>query len=74
MIEVEAKLRRWGRSFGVVVPMDVVRKERLVEDEDVRILISKKKKNPFAKHFGSFKFKRPIQEILDEGDRESWDE
>ena len=41
MIKVKSKLRRWGRSFGVVVPMDTVRREKLAEDEDVRIIIEK---------------------------------
>ena len=73
MIEIDARLRRWGRSFGVVIPMEKIRKEKLSENEEVRILIVKKK-NPIKETFGIFKFKRPIKEILEEGDRESWDE
>ena len=73
MIEVEARLRRWGRSFGVVIPMDKFKKEKLSEDDKIKILITKKK-NPLKETFGTAKFKRPIKEILDEGDRESWDE
>ena len=73
MIEVEAKVRKWGRSFGVVVPMDKIKKENFSENEEVNVLISKKK-NPIKETFGTAKFKRPIKEILDEGDRESWDE
>lgn len=73
MIEIEARLRRWGRSFGVVIPMEDVRKEKFSENEKLKILVTKKK-NPLKEHFGSFKFKRSTEEILKEGDKESWDE
>jgi len=74
MIEVETRLRRWGRSFGIVIPMEIVKKENLSENENVKILVTKKKRNPFKETFGTVKFSRSIKEILDEGDRESWDE
>ena len=73
MIEIESKLKKWGRSFGIVIPMEKIKKENLSEKDKLRILITKEK-NPLKKHFGSFKFKRSTQEILDEGDKESWDE
>ncbi len=73
MIEVEARLRRWGRSFGIVIPMEVIMKERLREDEKIKVLV-RKEESPIRKTFGTVKFDRPIKEILDEGDRESWDE
>ncbi len=72
-IEFEAKLKRWGRSFGIVVPMEKIRDIKMIEDEKFEIVMSKKK-NVLKETFGSVKFKRPIKEILDEGDRESWDE
>lgn len=73
MIEIEARLRKWGRSFGIVVPMDKIKKGNFAKNEKLKILIAKKK-NPLKETFGTVKFKRPIKEILEEGDRESWDE
>ena len=73
MIEIEATIRKWGRSFGIVIPMDKIKKENLSEDDKIKILITKKK-NPLRETFGTFKFKRPIDRILKEGDKESWDE
>lgn len=73
MIEIEARLKKWGRSFGVVIPMDKIKREKLSEDDKINILISKKK-NPLRETFGILKFKKPIEEILKEGDKESWDE
>ena len=73
MIEFESRLRRWGRSFGIIVPMEKLKRESFGENEKVNVMVIKKK-NPLKKHFGSFKFKRTTREILDEGDRESWNE
>ena len=73
MIEFESRLRRWGRSFGIVVPMEKLRKEKFGADEDVMVTVSKKK-NPLKETFGTVKLSRSTKEILDEGDRESWNE
>ena len=73
MIEMESKLKRWGRSFGIVVPMDKIREENLSERDKLKILITKKK-NPLKEHFGSFKFTKSTKEILKEGDNENWGE
>lgn len=73
MITVESKLRKWGRSFGVVIPKEMIIKENLIEGEDLHILLTKKG-NPIIETFGVFKFKRPVKEILDEGNKECWDE
>ena len=73
MLEVEAKVRKWGRSFGVVIPKDKVKEEGIKENEIVRLLIAKRT-NVLKETFGTMKFKRSTQEILDESDREDWDE
>ncbi len=68
MIEIETKLKRWGRSFGIIVPMNKVREEQLREEEPLEVVITKKK-NPLRETFGVLKFKRTTKEILDESDR-----
>lgn len=73
MIEVEAKVRKWGRSFGVVIPKEKIRNEGIRENETIKLLIAKKT-NVLKETFGTMKFKRTTQEILDESDREDWDE
>ena len=72
MIEFKAKLKRWGRSFGIVVPMEKVQEENLDENTTIEITITKK--NPLKETFGTFKFKKSTQEMLDESDKEAWDE
>ena len=73
MIEVEAKVRKWGRSLGVVLPKEKIIKEGIKENETVVLLIGKRT-NALKETFGTFKFKRTTQEILDESDKEDWDE
>ena len=73
MIEVEAKVRKWGRSLGVVLPKKKIIKEGIKENETVVLLIGKRT-NALKETFGTFKFKRTTQEILDESDKEDWDE
>ena len=73
MIEVEAKVRKWGRSFGVVIPKEKIKGEGIKENETIKLLIAKKT-NVLKETFGTFKFRKSTQEMLDEIDRESWDE
>ena len=43
MIELKTKLRRWGNSFGIVVPQKAVEQEKVKEGEEVVILLNKEK-------------------------------
>ena len=73
MVEVLAKIRTWGRSLGVVIPKEKAEEAKLKSGDEVRLLILDKK-NPIRETFGIAKFSRPTQEILDEVDREGWDD
>ena len=75
MIEIETKLKRWGRSFGIIVPMENVREAGLKESEELEVTITKKS-NPFLENFGILKgkMKRTTKQLLEESDKEGWDE
>ena len=73
MIEVESKLRRWGRSIGLVVPKKIVETEKLKEGDSVKLVLAKKS-NVLKEVFGTLRFKRSTDEILSESDKEAWDE
>ena len=73
MIEVEAKVRKWGRSLGVVIPKEKIEKEGIKEDETIRLLIGKRT-NVLKETFGTFKFKKSTDEMMQEIDRELWGE
>ncbi len=67
MIEVRTKLRKWGNSFGVVVPINKVNDAGVKEGEDVTILINKTNKNVISEIFGSLKgWKINAQKFKDE--------
>ncbi len=71
MIEVETKLRRWGNSFGAVIPLTKIREGGLKEGEAITLTIEKEA-NILKKMFGKHKFKKPISKIMKEMDKELW--
>ncbi len=73
MIEVEANLKRWGRSFGIVIPMEKIKEANLLENETLEIKITKKK-NPLEETFGKLKFKKSTKQMLKESNKEALDE
>ena len=73
MQELDVKLRKWGRSFGVVIPKETVNGEKFKEGDDMKIIITRKT-NVLRETFGTLKFKRSTDEILKEVDKEGWDE
>lgn len=79
--QIKAIARRWGNSIAVVIPKEIIDRERIKEDEE--IIIEVKKRRPKVKDvFGKFhlKFNKTTQEIKDEmrmgwesdSDRERW--
>lgn len=74
MIEIKAKLRRWGNSFGIVVPQNKLDKNSLKEGEEVFVLLNKKRANPLKKTFGTFKFKKSTEQMMKEIDEELYND
>ena len=74
MIEVRTKLRRWGNSFGIVVPQRVINNGQIEEGDEIVVLLKKEEKgNVLKEMFGTFKFKKPTSKIMEEIDKELWD-
>ncbi len=70
--EIKVKTRKWGNSIAVVIPNEIVSKEKI--KENIELTISIEKTRPKAKDlwgFGKGKFKKSTQEIKDEM-REGW--
>ena len=76
MIELKAKLRKWGNSFGIVVPLKAVENERIWEGDEITALISgRKNKVDLKKLFNAkVKFKKTTEEMMRETDRELYNE
>ena len=74
MIEIKTKLRRWGNSLGVVVPMNSLQKEKFEEGDEIILLITKEKENVLKETFGIHKFKKPFKKLMKESDKELYNE
>ena len=69
-MEIETETKKWGSSLGIIIPKKVVNKERIQEGQKIRIDILTKKKTTGEDIFGKLKFKKPIQVLLDETDKD----
>ena len=81
MEQIRTKVKKWGNSFGLVIPKEIINREGLKEDADVFITIEPKRYTTvgdlmeLAKKFKlKRKSKKSTQEIMDEIDREFWPE
>ena len=73
MIEIKSKLRRWGNSLGVVVPQKIIEQEKAKEGDEIVILFNKQQDNVLREMFGSFNFKKSVDELMKEVDDELYD-
>ena len=53
MIEIKTKLKKWGNSFGIVVPQNIL-DDNIKENEEITVFISKTNPN-LKKLFGKLK-------------------
>jgi antitoxin component of MazEF toxin-antitoxin module len=64
----EAKVRKVGTSLGVLIPKDVVMKEKIKEDQDIKIMVLKQRKlEEVERAFGLAKGAKPFER--EENDR-----
>lgn len=74
MVELKTEVRRWGNSFGLLIPKDVVRKEKLKPRQRVTVLFLKES-NVLKRTFGIGKdWKTPTKKILEQTDRELYND
>jgi antitoxin component of MazEF toxin-antitoxin module len=38
MFEFEARIKKWGNSFGIILPKNIVEKENLSEDDKITLV------------------------------------
>lgn len=73
MAEMDGKIKKWGNSGGLVMPMDFMKKNKLKFGEDVHVIVIKKS-NVLRETFGTFKFKESAQKIKDDLRKELYDD
>ena len=74
MIQIKSRLRKWGNSLGIVVPQKIIENEKAKEGDEVIILLCKEKNNVLKETFNTFKFKKPVDELMKEVDKELYNE
>lgn len=54
-MQAKSKLKRWGNSYGVIIPKEMVEKEGLKEGETVEISV--RRMTDVGRLFGRYRFK-----------------
>lgn len=72
MTVIEAKIKKWGNSLGIIIPSETIVAKRLKENENIRIIIVKDSSKVLHETFGIGKGKltKSGQQIKDEARRE----
>lgn len=72
-MEVETDLRNWGNSLGITIPHETVKELGLKSGENIKVWIQKDD-NLLAEMFGKFKTKKSTQKIMEEIDKELYND
>ena len=74
METINTKVKKWGNSFGVILPADMVRQNNLKEGTNIEIRINTKDKTRVKDIFGILKGKltKDTDEMMKEVDKELW--
>lgn len=72
-MEIKATTRKWGNSIAVVIPREIVDKQRIKEDQEVVITVEKERPRAGVL-FGRFPELKetPTQKLKDEA-RRGWE-
>ena len=63
-METISKIRKWGNSFGVIVPKELIRKENFKLNEEVVVKVEKK--TDVSKVFGILRTERTTKDLMRE--------
>lgn len=72
MTELKAKIRKWGNSFGIIIPLEILKEKNLSEGEEIDAIILEKG-NVLKETFGKIKFKKSAEQMMREIDKELYD-
>ena len=72
MAELTTKIRRWGNSFGIMIPLEVLRIKGFKEGEEIDAILIKKG-NVLRETFGTHKFSKSVKQLMKETDRDLYD-
>lgn len=72
MTIVEAKVKKWGNSFGIIIPSETVATKKIKENQNIKVIILEDSKKVLEETFGSLrnKLKKSSQDMKNELRRE----
>jgi len=72
MVIILTKVKRWGNSFGIIIPKDEVVDKKIKENQNISIIILEDSRKILDETFGSLKgkLKKSSQEMKNELRRE----
>lgn len=73
MEQFKAVPKKWGNSFGITIPAEVIKSENLQLNKEAIFFVAGDNRKRIKKMFGTLKIKKPTQQIMDEID-EGYDE
>lgn len=76
MEKINATVKKWGNSFGIILPKDLIESQKLREGSNIDIVIQPRNKTKVRDIFGILKgkLKRDTGEVLREVDLDFWGE
>ena len=75
MEQIDVRVKKWGNSYGIVLPIRIVEKESLSEGKEIMITIQAKNKTKVKNVFGILKkelSKVDTRKMLKEVDKAFW--
>jgi len=74
MEQIKTTVKKWGNSFGIVLPKDTVKNNEIKEGSKIEIIIKTRDKTKVKDLFGIMKgkFKKPVEQMMREIDEELW--
>lgn len=76
MERIKMKVKRWGNSFGIIVPKGIIKRENLHHGSEINVIIQPNNKTKVKDIFGILekKHKKTTAELMKEVDKELWPE
>jgi len=76
MEKINATVKKWGNSFGIILPKDIIESQRLRDGSSIDVIISPRNKTKVKEIFGILKgkIKRDTSDLLKEVDQDFSDE
>ena len=58
----------WGNSYGITIPKEIVKKERISPKKKMRIIVLSNDMQELKNAFGTLRLRKSTQQVMDEID------